>query len=81
MDLTVADDHRHNLEPGEHEAFYFLFTSSDGEAHGFVRTLFDRDAVLELVALHLGGHTWAHQQCGCRDGVPRQPGFDVRGHQ
>lgn len=62
MDLTAADDHRHNLKPGEHEAFYFLFTSSDGEAYGFVRTLFDRDAVLELVALHLGGHTWAHQR-------------------
>lgn len=62
MDLTPADDRRHDLEPGEHEAFYFLFTSSDGKVHGFVRTLFDREAVLELVALHIGGRAWAHQR-------------------
>ena len=62
MTVTAADDQRHKLAPGEHEAFYFPFTSPDGTAHGFVRTLFDRDAVLELVALHLGGRTWAHQQ-------------------
>jgi hypothetical protein len=77
MDLTVADDHRHNLKPGEHEAFYFLFTTSDGEDYGFVRTLFDRDAVLELVALHLGGHTWAHQQ---RDALTDlEPATDASG--
>ena len=70
MDLIAADDHRHALEPGEHEAFYFLFTASDGKIHGFVRTLFDRDAVLELVALHVGGRAWVHQQ---RVALPEGP--------
>lgn len=51
MDLTAADDHRRDLEPGEHEALYFLFTSADGKAHGFVCTLFARDSVLERVTL------------------------------
>jgi hypothetical protein len=67
MDLTAADDHRHDLKPGEHEAFYFLFASADGKLHGFVRTLFDQDATLELVALHAGDRTWAHQ---CRASLP-----------
>jgi hypothetical protein len=68
--LTTTDDYRHNLKPGEHEAFYFLFTSPDGQVHGFLRTLLDRDAVLELVALHFGGRTWVHQQ---RIALPAPP--------
>ena len=70
MTLIPTDDHRHDLKPGEHEAFYFPFTSPDGKAHGFVRTLFDRDEVLELVALHVGGRAWAHQ---CRAALPSSP--------
>ena len=60
--LAPEEDHRHTLEPNEHEAFYFPFTSPDRKVFGFIRTLFDRDAVLELVALHIGGRTWVHQQ-------------------
>lgn len=70
MALTAADDHRHELAPGEHEAFYFLFTSPDGTAHGFVRTLFAWDAVLEMVALHVGDRAWAHQQRAALPGTP-----------
>ena len=70
MPFTAVDDHRHTLGPGEHEAFYFLFTAPSGEVHGFVRTLFDRDATLELVALCVGGHAWAHQQ---RAALPAGP--------
>lgn len=69
-DLTPTDDQRHHLEPGEHEAFYFLFTSSEGNVHGFTRTLFDRDEVLELVGLHIGGRAWAHQR---RAATPDSP--------
>ncbi|HIE39390.1 MAG TPA: hypothetical protein EYP77_10055 [Anaerolineae bacterium] len=60
--LVPEDDHRHTLEPGEHEAFYFQFTSPDGSVFGFIRTLFDREGILELVALRAGGRAWSHQQ-------------------
>lgn len=73
MDLTAADDHRHELKPDEHEAFYFLFTSPEGKAHGFVRTLFARDTVLELVALHVGDQTLAHQVQATLPGSPAPP--------
>ena len=73
MELNAADDHRHTLEPDEHEAFYFLFTSPDGQTHGFVRTLFGRDTVLELVALHVGDHVWAHQMQSTLSGSPALP--------
>ena len=73
MTLTAADDHRHELEPDEHEAFYFPFTSPDGTAHGFVRTLFARDAVLEMVALHVGDHAWAHQSRAMLSDGPAPP--------
>ena len=56
------EDNRHALKPGEHEAFYFLFTTPDGSLFGFLRTLFDREAVLEMIALRAGGHTWSHRQ-------------------
>jgi hypothetical protein len=60
--LAPEEDHRHTLDPNEHEAFYFPFTSPDATAFGFMRTLLDRDAVLELVALHIGGRAWVYQQ-------------------
>jgi len=78
MDLTAADDHRHSLKSDEHEAFYFVFTSPDGRAHGFVRTLFGQDAVLELVALHVGDHAWAHQLRATLPGSPA-PTADASG--
>lgn len=64
MTLAVldSDDRRHSLNAGEHEAFYFLFTLPDGQAFGFVRTLFSPDSVLEAVALNLHGRTWAYQR-------------------
>ena len=62
MPLAPLDDYRHVLEPGEHEAFYFLFTSPEGSVFGFLRTLFDRETVLELVALRVGDRVWVHQQ-------------------
>ena len=49
--LAAADGHRRGLEPGEHKAFYFLFTPSRGKAHGFVRPPLARDSVLEWVTL------------------------------
>jgi hypothetical protein len=62
LSLTLADDYRHALQAEEHEAFYFLFSSSDGQVFGFLRALFAWDAVLELVVLRMGGRTWVHQQ-------------------
>jgi hypothetical protein len=62
MALAPEEDHRHILEPGEHEAFYFPFTSPDGNVFGFMRTLFDQATVLEMMALHIGGRVWVHQQ-------------------
>jgi len=73
MNLNAADDHRHTLKPDEHEAFYFLFTSPDGQAHGFVRTLFGRDTVLELVALHIWDQAWAYQSRSTLSGSPAPP--------
>lgn len=60
--LVLADDYRHTLKKGEHEAFYFLFSSPNGQVFGFLRTLFARDTVLELVVLCISGRTWVHQQ-------------------
>jgi hypothetical protein len=51
ISLTPADDRRHTLKSGEHEAFYFPFTSPEGNLFGFMRTLFDQDIVLEIRAL------------------------------
>ena len=61
ISLAPADDHRHTLKSGEHEAFYFPFTSPEGNLFGFMRTLFDQDIVLEIMALHIGGCVWIHQ--------------------
>lgn len=73
MALIPTDDYRHALALGEHEAFYFLFTSLDGQVHGFLRTLFGQDAVLELVALHAGGQAWANQQRAALRDTPPVP--------
>ena len=59
---VAADDFRHPLQEGEHEAFYFVFSAPDQQVFGFLRTLFGHDDVLELVALHFGGRTWAYRQ-------------------
>jgi len=60
--LSPTDDYRHNLEPGQHEAFYFLFTDRDGAVYGFLRTLFDRETVLEMAVLHFNERTWVYQR-------------------
>ena len=71
--LSLQDDHRHDLEPGAHEAFYFVFTSPRGEFFGFLRTLWSNDSVLEIVALYSGGRVWRHQQRVPRpDGLPAE---------
>lgn len=64
FDLALApeEDHRHTLRPEEHEAFYFLFTSSDGHVSGGLRTLFGPHEVLEMVGLRMGDGAWMHQQ-------------------
>lgn len=56
------DDYRHTLAPGEHEAFYFPFTTPKGDLFGFLRLIFAHDTLLEMIAVRLGGRTWAHQQ-------------------
>mgnify|MGYP000252061682 CR=1 FL=1 len=61
MSLFPHEDFRHALQPGEHEAFYFAFTSPDGTVFGLLRTLFGYDSVLEILVLSVGGTTWFHQ--------------------
>ena len=60
--LIPADDYRHVLAVGEHEAFYFLFSAPDGRFFGFLRTLFGHDSVLELLVLRIGDRTWLHER-------------------
>lgn len=62
QNLQPQEDYRHILEAGEHEAFHFLFTSSDGGVFGYLRLLFGRDDVLEVLALRIAERTWVHQQ-------------------
>lgn len=59
--LSPHDDARHLLEPGQHEAFYFAFTASDGTVFGLLRTLFGHDSVLEILVLQVDGTPWFHQ--------------------
>lgn len=59
--LIPTDDHRHDLKPGQHEAFYFLFSTSDGNLFGFLRTLFGPEDVLEMAIVRFGGRTWTYQ--------------------
>lgn len=70
--LLPTDDHRHDLRPGQHEAFYFLFGTSDGGLFGFLRTLFGPETVLEMTIIRLGRRTWAYQRRS--PAPPRTPG-------
>ncbi len=72
--LSPTDDYRHSLEPGQHEAFYFLFTAQDGAVYGFLRTLFDQKTVLEMAVLHSGERTWAYQRRIPLSDTPPSPG-------
>lgn len=58
---SPADDFRHYLQPGEHEAFYFVFTLPDGSFFGLLRTLFGHDSLLEILVLYRDGRTYFHQ--------------------
>ncbi len=60
--LPPHNDYHHILQPGEHEAVYFVFTTPTGDAFGMVRALFSHDAVLEMVAIRAGERTWVFQQ-------------------
>jgi len=60
--LPPRDDYRHVLQPGEHEAVYFVFTTPTGDAFGIARALFSHDAVLEMATVRAGGRTWVFQQ-------------------
>ncbi|MBC7226631.1 MAG: hypothetical protein H5T61_05300 [Thermoflexales bacterium] len=69
-ELSPHDDARHPLQPGQHEAFYFAFTASDGTGFGLLRTLFGHDSVLEMLVLYVDGRTWVHQSAaGLRGSV------------
>lgn len=61
VDLSSQEDYRHVLAPGEHEAIYFGFTTSDGNLFGILRLLFGHDDLLEMVALRVDERTWVHQ--------------------
>ncbi len=72
------DDYRHALDSSQHEAFYFLFTSTDGQNFGFVRALFGQSFVLEIVALCFEGRTWVYQRGSPLVGAPG-PAFEASG--
>lgn len=55
-----GDDYRHALTPGEHESFYFPFTSANGAVFGILRALFSPDSVREAVILRVDGCVWAY---------------------
>jgi hypothetical protein len=57
-----GDDYRHALMPGEHEAFYFPLTSTDGAVFGILRALFSPDSVREAVILRVDDCVWAYAQ-------------------
>lgn len=73
--LAAQEDYRHTLNPGEHEAFHFLFTTPDGALFGYARLLFGHAEVLEMLALRLGADTWVAQQR-----VPVPPPPDIAGN-
>jgi hypothetical protein len=74
------DDYRHALDSDQHEAFYFIFTSADGQDFGFLRTLFGRSFILEIVALYFQGHTWVYQRGSPITGAPA-PAYEASGHK
>ncbi len=69
--LSPEEDFRHSLRSGEHEAFYFTFTTPDGGTFGILRTLFGEDSLLEMVVLRIGDRILIHQFSGVPDhGLP-----------
>ncbi len=58
LDLRPDEDWLHTLQPGEYEAFYFVYTASDGRWFGSVRFLVGAERVLEFVALSIDGEGW-----------------------
>lgn len=58
---SPADDFRHSLQPGENEAFWFVFIAPEGSSFGFLRTLFGYDSLLEILVLRRGDHVYLHQ--------------------
>ncbi len=60
-DLSPETDGRHDLQNGEHEAFYFLAGSPDGKITLGVRTLFSNQDVLEIIGLKFGSFGWIYQ--------------------
>ncbi len=75
--LSPNEDARHVLRPGEHEAFYFAFTASDGALFGLLRTLFGYDSVLEILVLSAEGTTWFHHSAGTAS--PERSDLDASG--
>lgn len=60
--LSPHEDYRHTLQPGEHEAVYFLFTTPNGDLFGMARTLFSPEEVLEILAVRTDERTWVWQR-------------------
>ena len=60
--VTLQKDHRHVLDSDQHEAFYFLFSSQDGEVSGLLRLLFGHETLLELVLVRVGEQKYLRQK-------------------
>ncbi len=60
--VALREDHRHVLDSDEHEAFYFVFSSQDGEVSGLLRMLFGHETLLELVLVQIGERRGLHQK-------------------
>lgn len=74
LPLTPSEDYQHTLAPGEHEAFFFAFTTEDGEIFGTLRLIFGHSSLLEVVALRYAGATWVHQHAGPGAAAPDPDG-------
>lgn len=61
-DVPPREDYSHTLAPGEHEAFYFCFTTPDASCFGWLRLLVGGDQALEMLVLRSAGRTWVHQR-------------------
>ena len=62
MDMSVSprEDYCHALGPDEHEVFYFVFGSQDGEVFGILRLLLGREIMLELGMVRIGEYKGSH---------------------
>ncbi|MBN1180572.1 MAG: hypothetical protein JXD18_15290 [Anaerolineae bacterium] len=76
--ILPEDDHRHSLQPGEREVFYFQLTSPDGAVFGFLRTSFDHERVTEGVTLSIDGLACEYQ-CETQLARNARPGADASG--